>query len=217
MAWIPMYLLAKDVSFLNDWLNQEKKLLFWVFNGLKKWIAKREHNIVNDIGTQVYSSHGFEYVMPNYVEYYLWHIPSGQLPLLEANNGSVKLRFQMEDWNEDGKIDEPWSSWKEIRSGTNSRIPYLGAGHPGVIHMGINLPNDPEIRMSNFGGIGNHYRIIGNAAEQTTDKFWRKLRKMAKKVGTQIPRCNAADGKKEVFAFSAAYEKIKIGRPCSSN
>ncbi len=71
--------------------------------------------------------------------------------------------------------------------------------------------------MSNFGWIGNHYKIVGNGAEQTTKKFWNKLRRIAKKIGTQIPRSNDPEGKKEVFAFPTAYEEIKNGRPCSLN
>ncbi|RFM27501.1 hypothetical protein [Deminuibacter soli] len=216
MAWIPMYLLDKDIDFLNDWLNQEEEIAFLVSNGHKKWIAKKEHTIKNDIGNQNFGD-GYNFVIPNYAEYNLWHIPSGQLPLPEANNGSVTLKFHKEDSNEDGKVDNPWLGWTEIRTGANSRIPYFGAGYPGVIHLEINLPHDQEIRMSNFGWIGNHYKLIGNGAEQTTEKFWNKLRRMAKKIGTQIPRSNTLEGKKEVFAFPTAYEEIKNGRPCSLN
>jgi hypothetical protein len=202
MAWLPMYLLEKDVEFLNDWLNQEEEIAFLVSDGQKRWIAKEEHNILADIGTQLFGDgHGF--LIPNFVEYELWHVPSGHLPLLDSN--------------EDGKIDNPWLGWTELRTGVNSRIPYFGAGHPGVIHLEIKLPHDEEIRMSNFGWIGNHYKIIGNGAEPTTEKFWNKLRRMAKKVGTQIPRCNVSDGKKEVFAFPTAYTEIKNGRLCALN
>jgi hypothetical protein len=216
MAWLPMYLLDKDVEFLNDWLNQEEEIAFLISNGQKKWIAKKEHDILSDIGIQLFGD-GHNFAIPNYAEYNLWHIPSGQLPLLNANNGAVSLKFKKEDWDEDGKVGNPWLGWTEIRTGANSRIPYFGAGHPGVIHLEINLPHDEEIRMSNFGWIGNYYKIIGNAAEQTTEKFWNKLRRMAKKVGTQIPRSNHPEGKKEIFSFPTAYEEIKNGRPCSLN
>ena len=205
MAWLPMYLLDKDVDFLNDWLNQEEEIAFLISDGRKKWIAKKEHNIASDIGRQKFG------------EYNLWHVPSGLLPLLGANKDGVKLKFGKEDWDKDGKVENPWLGWTEIRTGANSRIPYFGAGHPGVISLEINLPHDPEIRMSNFGWIGNHYKIIGNGAEQTTEKFWNKLRRMAKKIGTQIPRSNAQDGRKEIFAFPNAYEEIKNGRPCALN
>lgn len=205
MAWLPMYLLDKDIDFLNNWLNQEEEIAFLVSNGHKKWIAQKEHNIKADIGTK------------KIAEYNLWHVPSGQLPLLDANKDSVKLKFGKEDWDNDGKVENPWLGWTEISTGANSRIPYFGAGHPGVIHLELNLPYDQEIRMSNFGWIGNHYRIIGNGANQSTEKFWGKLKRMAKKVATQIPRSNHPIGKKEVFAFPTAYEEIKNGRPCSLN
>jgi hypothetical protein len=217
MAWLPMYLLEKDVEFLNDWLNQEEEVAFLISNGRKKWIAKKEHIIIPDIGTQSIGQ-GNDFSMPNFVEYSLWHILSGPLPLIEANNGGVKLKLKKEDWNEDGKIDNPWLGWTEIRTGANSRVPYFGAGHPGIISLEINLPFDKgEIRMSTFGWIGNHYKIIGNGADPLTEKFWVKLKKMAKKIGTYIPRGNNSNGKKGVFAFPTAYVEIKNGRPCALN
>lgn len=205
MAWIPMYILDKDLDFLNDWLNQEEEIAFLITNGHKKWIAKEEHDIIADIGTQ------------KFAEYNMWHIPSGQLPLLDPNKGGEKLKFGKDDWNEDGKVDNPWLGWTENRTGANSRVPYFGAGHPGIIHLEVKLPYDTEIRMSNFGWIGNHYKIIGNGANELTEKFWNKLRRMIKKVATQIPRSNYPSGKKEIYAFPTAYEEIKNGRPCSLN
>lgn len=216
MAWLPMYLLGKDVEFLNDWLNQEDEIAFLVSNGHKKWIAKREHNVLADIGNQSVGD-GNDFAFPNFAEYNLWHVPSGKLPLLDASTGSVKLKFNKVDWDEDGKVGNPWLGWEEIRTGANSRIPYFGAGHPGIIHLEINLPHDEEIRMSSFSWIGNHYKMIGNGADQSTEEFWKKLRRMAKKVGTQIPRSNDPSGKKQIFAFLTAYKEIKNGRPCALN
>lgn len=216
MAWLPMYLLDKDVEFLNDWLNQEEEIAFLVSSGHKKWIAKKEHNILTDIQTQTFGA-GHNFTIPNYAEYTLWHVPSGPLPLLDASKGVARLKFNKEDWDEDGKVENPWVGWTEIRQGANSRVPYFGAGHPGVIHLEIKLPQDDEIRMSNFGWIGNHYKIIGNGAEKVTEKFWSKLRRMAKKVAIQIPRSNEPNRKKEVFAFPTAYKEIQSGRRCALN
>ncbi len=216
MAWLPMYLLAEDAVILNDWLNQEEEIAFLVSNRQKKWIAKKEHNITADIGTQKFGD-GYDFVIPNYAEYNLWHIPSGGLPLLNANTDGVKLKLDKEDWEEENKIENPWLGWTEMRTGINSRVPYFGAGHPGVMHLKINLAHDPEIRMSSFGWIGNHYKIIGNGANELTEKFWGKLKRRCKKIATQIPRCNHPTAKKEIFAFPAAYAAIKDGTPCSLN
>lgn len=216
MAWIPMYLLRDDIALLNDWLNQEDEIAFLVSRGTKKWIAKKQHDILSDLGTQKFGQ-GHDFAIPNFVEYNLWHVPSGPLPLLESNSGGVKLRFNKEDWSNDGKILDPWSGWTEIRTGANSRIPYFGAGHPGVIHLEIKTSDVGEIPMSNFGWIGNHYRIIGNGADKTTERFWNKLKRALKKVATQIPRSNSANGKNEVYAFSTAYKEIQNGRLCSLN
>ncbi|HYG50877.1 MAG TPA: hypothetical protein VD905_08230 [Flavobacteriales bacterium] len=216
MAWTPMYLLREDIAFLNDWLNQEEEIAFLISQGHKKWIARKQHDILTDIGTQKFDD-GYDFVILDFVEYNLWHISSGPLPLLESNSGGVKLKFNKKDWNDDGKITDPWSGWTEIRTGANSRIPYFGAGHPGIIHLEIKTSDNGEIPMSSFGWIGNHYKIIGNGADQTTEKFWNKLKRMVKKIGIQIPRGNLTEGKKEIYAFPTAFKEIQNGRQCSLN
>ncbi|WP_207435753.1 hypothetical protein [Sabulibacter ruber] len=115
------------------------------------------------------------------------------------------------------QISDPWVGWTEIRPGANTTIPYFGASHPGVIHLQIKITDEGEIPISNFGWIGNHYKIIGNGADKTTEKFWNKLKRMAKKEATHIQRCNDSNGKKEIFAFPAAYKEIDNKRLCSLN
>lgn len=228
MAWLPMYLLQTDVELINDWLNQEEDIAFLVSNGGKKWIAKKQHDVISDIGTQLIGNVETAYfnysitpedlekmkktTMPNFAEYYLWHIPSGPLPCLNQN--PTKIKFTKQDHNDEAVIADPWAGWIEQRTGANSRIPYFGPGHPGVIHLEIKLPASDIIPMSYFGWIGNHYKIIGSGADKSTEKFWNKLRRMTKKVATHIPISNNLNRKKEAYAFPAAYEEILKGRPC---
>lgn len=230
MAWLPLYLLQPDVEFLNDWLNQEEEIAFLVANGEGRWIAKKQHDLVGDIGAQPVGRHFYttqqftpqeleelsKTPIPNFAEYNLWHIPSGPLPRLERNK-SASIKFTKEDWEQDATIRDPWAGWTEDLQGANARLPYFGAGHPGVIHLEIRLSQQNEIPMSNFGWIGNHYKAIGSSAHGSTEKFWSRLRRMAKKVGTQIPRANMAGGKNEIYAFPAAYAEIQNGRPCALN
>ncbi|MGI4763013.1 MAG: hypothetical protein ACRYF0_20035 [Janthinobacterium lividum] len=203
MAWIAMYLLPSDTELLNDWLNREIEIAFLVANGPASWIAQNTRIISRDIGTQV-AMRGHSFLRPNYAEYNLWHVPSGPLPLL--THGLT-----------DGIIEDPWHGWTELRGGQNPRIPYFGAGHPGVIHLELKFYQGEEIPMSNFGWIGNHYRLIGSAADKSTEAFWKKLRSVIKKMATQIPRANYAGGKNEIFTFPAAYQEIKNGCPCAIN
>lgn len=192
-----MYLAQQDVELLNKSLNQEEELAFLISNGERKWIAKKEHDINADLDTQL-SGLG-------YAEYNLWHVPSGSLPLLNVYSDAST------------HILNPWAGWTEVRTGANPTVPYFGAGHPGVIHLEIKITDTGEIPLSNFGWIGNHYRIIGNGADKTTEKFWNKLKHIIKKEAKQIPRCNDINGKKEIYAFPAAFEEIKNGRLCSLN
>lgn len=198
-----MYLLPPDIELLNNWLNQENEIAFLVADGPGKWIAQNSRTISHDIDTQV-AMRGHSFLRPDYVEYNLWHVPSGPLPLL--TQGLT-----------DGLIQDPWQGWTELRGGQNPRIPYFGAGHPGIIHLELKLYPSAEIPMSNFGWIGNHYRISGSAADKSTEYFWKRLRRVIKKMATQIPRANYAGGKNEIFAFPAALQDIKNGRPCALN
>ena len=208
MAWLPMYLLESDVEFLNDWLNQESDIAFLASNGRNRWIAQNEYRIIQDLK----SGHS------NYVlrKYSLWHIPSGPLPLLSSNSGSGNLKFNAGDWMND-KIDDPWKGWTELRTGADPATPYFGAGHPGVFHLEIRVSSKTDIPISNFQWIGNHYKIIGNGADKSTEVFWNKLRRMVKRIATHIPRCNDNKGRNEIYAFPKAYQDIKDGRPCSLN
>jgi hypothetical protein len=204
-----MYLLDKDVDLLNNWLNIEEEIAFLLPNGYQKWISKREHNIAKDIGKQKFGN-GYDFEIPNYAEYNLWHIPSGPLPLIDANKRVLKSKFELEAFDENGIVESPWLGWTEIRPGANSRIPYFGAGHPGVIHLEIKLPDDDEIRLSSFGWIGNHYKIIGNGAKETTEIFWNKLRRMAKKMEHKFQGVITTVEKKKFLPFHMLMQKLKM-------
>lgn len=209
MGWLPLYLVHEDVEFLNDWLNQEEEIAFLVSNGPSKWIAEKQHDIIADMQQQ--NAEG--YINGNYLNYSLWHIPSGPLPLFGSGNN--KLRFHKEDWDE-SSIKDPWNGWTELRAGADSEMPFFGA-HPGVIRLSIHLSQNNAIPMSDFQWIGNHYKIIGSTADRSTEKFWNKLRRMAKKIGTHIPRENKPEQKNEIYAFPSAHKQILNGRPCTAN
>lgn len=205
MAYIAMYLLQNDVEQLNELLNAEEEIAFIVSNGPKSWIARKEHHIAADIGTQKWGKRGQENVLlPGFAEYYLWHVPSGPLPLIQ-------------DGITGETIADPWQGWTELRTGANARMPFFGAGHPGAIHLTIKLAVNGEIGLSSFGWIGNHYKIIGKGALESTEKFWSKLKRTVKKSATQIPRADNPALKKEVFAFAQAYNQIQSGMPCALN
>ena len=207
MAWTPLYLLRKDIMTINNWLNEEIEIAFLISDGKKKWKAVEKHNILEDLNKDLTAKD------LRMVEYYLWHIPSGPLPYLDLNKNNVGSN----DDNCDGIIPNPWLGWTEIRSGVNDLVPYFGAGHPGVIKLEIKITDSGEIPMSGFEWIGNHYKIIGNGADKSTEKFWNKLKRFIKKESQQIPRANRPESKKEIYAFNSAHLEIIEGRPCSPN
>ncbi len=211
MPYLPMYVLEKDVFLINEILNQDPQIAFLICNGPKTWMARQSHNITPDIGSQP-SSNGNNSKLPNFVEYALWHIPSGPLPLISDIDDFKQTEAVRKDW-----VQDPWKGWTEKYLGPIHRRPYFGAGHPGIINLEIRLPLTGEIRISSFSWIGDHYKMIGIGANPATIKFWYKLRRTIKKVAKEIPRGNNPNWKKEIFAFPEAYSAIKSGNPCALN
>lgn len=138
----------------------------------------------------------------------LWHTESGPLPLLR------KLL-------PDGEIHDPWSGWKEARTGANSSCPYFGAGHPGVYWLNAHTDSKREsgaLGMSSFEWIGNRYRAIGHGAPEVARKWWGRLGRWAKKQAMRIPREGPCEGPHpEIWAFPSALAEIKDGRPRAPN
>lgn len=201
MPYIPIYLHENDVQDLNLWLNNQESIAFLVSNGDRRWIAQKENNILE--GKDMKDNR-----KPTKISYKLWHVPSGKLPLLKKmddNSGEAQT------------IDNPWLGWEELYPGADSSVPYFGAGCTGIFNLTVKIGTDQLIEMSTLNWIGNRYKIIGDGALESTEKFWRKLRAMIKGFSTQIPRANRPGGKPEVFAFRQAFKEIENGIPCALN
>ena len=128
MPWFPIYADEDDFQSILTWLNEEQDIAFIVSNGSKKWIAKKSIDRLEQ-GRNC-----------------LWHIPSGPLPLLQANPNKP-----------DQAVKNPWKGWKEKRTGANPTTPYFGAGHPGVIWLNVQPVGreaDNSIGISSFGVSG---------------------------------------------------------------
>ena len=66
--------------------------------------------------------------------------------------------------------------------------------------------------------IGNHYKMIGNAAKPETEKFWKRLRRFIASNSTRIPGSGVVDGPfPEIYAFKSALEEIQNGRARAAN
>ncbi len=185
MPWLPIYATDQDLQNVFAFLNDEEEVAFLVSDGPGRWIAKKHLNYEGD------------------TRYCIWHVPSGPLPLLRQNG------------QKEGLIEDPWQGWKEERAGADHTKPYFGAGHPGIIWLdaraaSMRKPNC--IGLSSFEWIGNWYRIIGNAAPETTEKFWKRMGRRVKKGAARIPRSGPWDSANpEIWALPDALIKIKSG------
>ena len=134
----------------------------------------------------------------------LWHTDSGSLPLLTETSDLV--------------VDDPWSGWTEQRTGANPTTPYFGAGHPGIYWLNHRRDDSSTIALSSFEWIGNHYRIIGNPAPPSTEKWWARLRRRIKKTAVRVPRTGPVGGANpEIWALPNALAAIQSGAERSPN
>lgn len=122
------------------------------------------------------------------------------------------------------QVVSPWEGWREKRPGADTSKPYFGAGHPGVMWLNVrcvsrSITEKPgAIGMSVIQWIGNHYKMIGNAAKPETEKFWKRLRRFIASNSTRIPGAGAVDGPfPEIYAFKSALEEIQNGRARAAN
>jgi hypothetical protein len=192
MPWLPLYLTETDASVLFELLAQDPEIAFLVPDGPRRWRA------VKAIATK-----GIERVG-------LWHVPSGPLPLLPATNGDPIHRVQ-----------DPWLGWMEERTGANPNTPYFGAGHPGIVWLNLRTSGKDRgsyCGFSSFEWIGNHYKVIGNAAATSTEVWWKSLRRRVVKLSKKVPRQQlSSSSRPEIFAFPCAYDLLEAGGVADAN
>lgn len=183
-----MYLFNADVDLLVDHLDEDQDLAWLASDGPGQWRATPRHPVLSGrLG--------------------LWHIPSGPLPLVgpDPTKGVA-------DW-----VHDPFEGWRELRAGADPSTPYFGPGHPGVYWLNLRSATDrgrrtADIGLSSFEWIGNHYRVIGAAADPSTERHWKSLRRWVAKVATKIPRSGSIDGPgPEIWTFPDALNAITSG------
>jgi hypothetical protein len=205
-----MYADENDFRLIFQRLDSDPEVAIIVPNGTKKWIAKSQVGHLED------------------GRYYLWHVPSGKLPLYKEGKVDIlgkRLRTLLNvaglplveaDW-----IEDPWAAWKGPCITTDPNVPFFG-GIPGVIELklqtkGIDFSN--FIGLSAFGWIANRYRPVGKPAKKETENWWQRLRKWVAKVAVgKVPRIGPLDGPNpEIWAFPSAYSRIATGVPRDMN
>ena len=76
--------------------------------------------------------------------------------------------------------------------------------------VSLRLPN--SVGLSSFEWIGNHFRLIGQPADPSTEAFWRTLRRWVQKSARKVPRTGPLNGPgAEIFAFPSALEAFRSG------
>ena len=161
-----MYLSESDVPTLLSHLNASKEIAFIVSNGPHKWIAVETLESLAD--GRVYC---------------LWHVPSGPLPLFRGAKEAY------------GEIADPFAGWSEAIPSVDMTRPFFGPADTGVFWLSVRLKSkhwrtgETLVGLSGIEWIGNHYKIVGDAAAPTTERFWKALGRWVKKVAIKVPRC----------------------------
>lgn len=182
MPWLPMYLDKEDLLTILDFLNKDPEIAFIIQNGLnkkRKWIAVEK---LENLDIE---------------RYCLWHIPSGPLPLITPRKDN------------DECVINPFEGWEERIGGSDKNTPYFGPGHVGIIWFNNRTVNPSKIGLSSFEWIGNFFRITGSPAHESTEIWWKKLRKNVSKISKKIGRNDSM--KPEIFCLEHALKKIENG------
>ena len=192
MPLLPMYVTEQDAPVLIELLSQDPEIAFLVADGPKRWRAVQS----------------FAPKSPFRIG--LWHIPSGPLPLLLANQDHPPAH-----------VLDPWAGWNEERTGADPTTPYFGPGHPGVFWLNLRLGGVDAgscCGLSSFEWIGNHYRLIGNGAAESTELWWKLLRRQISRIARKVPRQGlSGTAKPEIFAFPHAHETLAAGANADAN
>ena len=94
-ANISFYANEADAQGVLDWLTAQNEIGFIVADGDKQWRALHSVELSQIVGAK----------------HWLWHVPSGPLPLLQAYKQPVL------------EVEDPWKGWREIRTGADPRLP----------------------------------------------------------------------------------------------
>lgn len=186
MSWIPLYIVRKDLERISDWLCAEDDIALITKIGNNHWKAIKDFSITE----------------PG--DYYLYHIPSGPLPLLDEKR------------RDDGNtISDPFNGWIGRSSGANEELPFFGSSDQAIFSLCIKPNTRETIGISSFGWIGNHFRIIGYPATDSSVKWWARLGRWVKKQAMRVPR--NSEEKPEIYAFEHAHKAIKEGASHDTN
>ncbi len=184
MPWMPFYSDEEDWRVILDWLNQQDEIAFVISDVPGRW------RTVQTVSA-LYSP-----------RIYLWHIPSGPLPLVHPLPG-----------RQVDPIADPWSGWTAL--GSRKDTPYFGPYYPGVIRLNHRRRNSEQpnvIRLSSFEWTGDLHARSRCPAAPSTKKFWQSLRRWIRKSAVQIPRSGPIDGPRpQIWAFPAALSAIRNG------
>lgn len=180
-----MYMDDTDAKQILHLLNADPEVAFIAAVGEKRWQAVKNLESISD------------------GRYCIWHIPSGPLPRIGGSG------------NADSPVSDPWAGWTEIRSGANTKLPWIGAGVPGVIRWNVRTHSrqNDGIGLSSFEWIGNYFKVIGRPANPAIDRWWKRLQNRIKNLkAIRIPRSGPIDdGRAEIWALPSAFEKIRNG------
>lgn len=177
MPHIAVYYEDSEIELLLNRLNEDEEVAWIVSNGPRRWKAQKS----------------IDWLQAK--QYAIWHIPSGALPLDWEKSSLFVNTF----------VEDPREGWTEKRRGSDSSIPYFGAGHPGVFwidhtltRLSLQLPD--SVKQVNLSWIGSHYSIV----HPFTQKWWQRMQRWVRKTATLDKTLVGS-----VLAFPLAYQTMK--------
>jgi hypothetical protein len=193
---IILYITAKDVEVLRDWLNREPCIAWIVKTGQSRfeyrWCA-----------TDVLES-----IHPG--EYQLWHKETGPLNIPSGSPEVIDL-----------VVSDPYAGWTQLLDREDATTPWFGGNVPGPYLFRF-APNGQEapnsIGRSGFNWLGDYFRPVGSPAPKEAKLWWQRLGRFVRSRSTGIPWPSPESGGRLLgYAFPDAYSEIMQGRPYDAN
>ncbi len=245
MSWLPMYLDRGDVEALAFWLNDQEELAFVVSTGVQSWKVVNCLDQFSDGDYQIWHIPSGPLPLlsrdPNVPDGVIADPWMGWTGRSEGDGrAEITMSYLIDDAG-GVMTTEALESLKGLDPPLPFRPtkPFFG-NSPGIIELKLHtrsllheegefepirkqwtwrrVVDEQVIGLSNFGWIGNHFRMIGHPAHPSTERWWKHLRRWVASRGEKIPRSGPLSGPRpEVYAFPLALEAIRNGMARSLN
>ncbi len=196
-ANISFYANETDAQVVLDWLIAQNEIGFIVADGEKRWRALHSVKLSQIVGAK----------------HWLWHIPSGPLPLLQDYRQPIL------------QVENPWIGWREIRTGADKSLPYFGSAPTGTFLLSLSpvsryfneqIGQPKELAPPGLRVLGRSDFTYPGKTEKPPNQtlaFWKRLEKFMFSAGVPVDPHGSMRPEKDPTPASVANNYDWIALP----